>query len=321
MQNKPDVDAERRGFLGLASTAGLGALAGAVGCLEALAQTSSEQPKLAQAGLIKRNHAKELWALKPARLDFRAPYDLADPIGNWHAVMKVSNNPTGGRTYVSNYARTFLCPENRPAVPFYGACGAWTHQLVESTPEILAPFGKAPEGTLMLLALYTSVVLDPFTFKPVQRLQNPVTGKEIIPEDSVYAESYLIYPGGGMLSLERPDMVSDTAPQRAPYVRSGRNISFNLAALFAGNGLHQPRMDASWWTSSYADLMNPNVVEINADYNWTGLMKARERPWWGFAQSDNGQVLWNVKGTVAKQQSAIEPIVQEYVFNKYPDRV
>lgn len=326
MNDKQPFRSGRRAFLAASALAGVGVTG--VRWASALADAAKDEAARAgnlaptgQTFLIKRDHAKELWALKPAVIKTRPPFDLEDPAGNWLAMMKATSSTIGRRTYVSSYYRTFACPMGQPAVPFFGGAGAWTHQLVEPSPEILQPFGEVPRGTMMQLALFTGVILDPFTFKPVQQIRNPYTGKMVDTRDSVYAESYLVYPGGGMTSLERPEVMSDRAPQRAPYVRSGRKLSFNLAALFSGEGPHQPRMDASWWTADYADLMNPDVPDVDADYAWTGLMQGRDSAWWGFGPQDPVQVLWNVHGTVAKSQKSIEPIVQEYVFSKYPERV
>jgi hypothetical protein len=313
----------RRQFVSASTLAGAGLLA-ARGTAAAEAEKSAKpvgQTPARQTILIKREHARELWALKPAKIAQPGRLDLEDPLGNWLAMMKTSVSLNGARSYVSHYFRVFACPTGKPAQPLYAGAGCWTHQLVEPTPEILAPFGKVPKGTVMQLALYTAVVLDPFTFKPAARLRNPITGRWMEPQDSFYAESYLIYPGGGMTSLERPELLDDRAPRRYAYLRSGRKTSFNLDALFAGEGAHQPRMDASWWTADHDGLIDPNVPDVDADYSWVGIMQGYERPWWGFTPEDRVHTLWNVHGTVAKHVSRIEPVVQQYVFNKYPDRI
>lgn len=290
----------------------------------AAADAKPADPKRSGPGqtiLAKRDHPKALWALKPATIDTRGRYDLEDPMGNWFGMMKTSVSLVGSRSYVSNYYRTFACPAGRPAQPFFAGAGSWTHQLVQPTQEIIAPFGQVPAGTVMQLAMFTGVILDPYTFKPAARLRNPITGKWVETRDSVYAESYLIYPGGGMTSLERPELLDDRKPKRYAYLRSGPKTSFNLDALFGGEGPHQPRLDASWWTVDHAALMDPDVPDVDADYSWTGLMQGHDSTWWGFTQADRVQVLYNVHGTVAKNIARIEPIVQEYVFSKYPDRV
>lgn len=313
----------RRAFLGTSALAGIGALAGSgsTACAADKRMDVQASEPAPSTGLIKRNHSEELWKLKPAKIETQGGFDLEDPTGNWLGMMKTSISLVGSRSYPSMYFRVFACPAGKPAHVFYAGCGAWTHQLVEPTPEILAPFGKVPTGTVMQLALYTAVVLDPYTFKPASRLRNPITGQWIETQDSVYAESYLIYPGGGMTSLERPTLLDDRKPKRYAYIRSGRKTSYNLDALFAGEGAHQPRLDASWWTVNHQDLMDPNVPDVDADYSWTGIMQGHERPWWGFTPADRVITLWNVHGTVAKSIDRIEPIVQEYVFSKYPDRV
>ncbi len=306
----------RRGIVGAVSAFGAGLWSG----LSSHTSKAAEPAKdlTSQMSLVKREHPRALWTRKPAIIKASPPFDLDDPIGNWHAVMKVATSLVGSRTYVSSYQRNFICPVGKSPMPFFAGCGAWTHQLVEAPSELLK---GVPPGTLMQLALYTGVVLDPWTFKPVKQVLNPYTGKMVEVEDSVYAESYLVYPGGGMTSLERPEALDDRTARPQPYLRSGKKISFNLAALFSGDGPHQPRMDASWWTVNYDDLMNPSVADVDADYSWAGLHHARDKKWWGVDQSDGAQMLANVHGTVAKHPSRIEPIVQEYVFSKYPERM
>jgi hypothetical protein len=313
----------RRQFLGVSALGGVGVLAASASTAQGGEKQATPEKKSApkQTILIKREHAKDLWALKPAKIEPRGGFDLDDPMGNWLGTMKTSVSLAGARSYVGHYFRVFACPAGKQAQPFYAGAGCWTHQLVEPTAEILAPFGNIPKGTVMQLALYTAVVLDPYTFEPVKTIRNPITGRMLEPQDSFYAESYLIYPGGGMTSLERPELLDERKPKRYAYLRSGAKTSFNLDALFAGDGPHQPRLDASWWTVDHADLMNPDVPDIDADYSWVGLMQGYERPWWGFTQADRVQTLWNVHGTVAKDIKRVEPIVQEHVFAKYPGRV
>lgn len=289
-----------------------------------MAATKDQKPDVSAAAVpVAREFPAEVWNQTPWQLDVKAPFDLDDEMGGWHALMKGTQNLVGARTYVSNYSRVYLCEQDKQAEVFYGSAGCWTYQDVVPKPDQFPEFGELPKDTALHLGLYTGVVLDPYTFKPVQEVYNPFLDKKVTVEDSVFAESYLLYPGGGMSSVERRQFMDDRAPKKHVYVRSGNSLSWNFPALFAGEGSFQPRMDSSWWTCKYDELMNPELDLIDCDYSWVGLTRVGEKKWWGMSDVKNTvlQTLWNTRGTVTNKLSNVEGIVQEYVFSKYPDRI
>ncbi len=291
------------------------------GC-QALAQDSG--PNVSAAAIpVGRDFPKALWEQQPWTLDISAPFDLDDPVGRWGALMKSTQNPLGGRTYVSSYSRVYLTEVGKPARVFYGTCGTWSFQNVVPIPGQYPQFEPFPEGTALQLGLYTGVVLDPYTFEPVDQIRNPITGEMLTPEDSIFAESYLLYPGGGMTSVERSQFMDSREPMMHSYVKSGNNFSWIIPALFAGEGDFQPRMDSSWWRCDYDKLMDPAIDLVDCDYSWVGITRAAEKKWWGMQDQPDGiyGTLWNTYGTVAKRLEDVEGIVLEHVFSKYPERV
>jgi hypothetical protein len=313
----------RRRSLGQISALATGAtVVAGFGDREAFAQTSQQKkPDINAASIpVGKNFPAKMWKQKPWTLDAKGPYDLDDPKGNWHGLMKATQNLVGARTYVSSYSRIFLCELGKQPQVFYASCGSWTFQLVVPEP---GQFDEdLPEGTALQLGLYTGVQLDPYTFKPVDAIYNPFLGKKVEVQDSVFAESYLLYPGGGVTSIERRQFMNDRTPKKHIYVKSGNNLAWSLPALFAGEGSFQPRMDSSFWTCKYDELMNPDLDLIDCDYSWVGLTRVAEKSWCGM--EDTGvvlQTLWNTQGTVTNELSRVEGIVQDYVFSKYPERV
>lgn len=310
----------------LRSTGGLlgGVLLGGA-ALSACAQEKPPIPKGVSAASIPvgKNFDPALWQQAPWKLDAKPPFDLEDAMGRWYALMKSTQNLVGARTYVSNYSRVYLCEVGREPKVFYGTCGTWTFQNVVPNPGQFPEFGELPPNTALQLGLYTGVVLDPFTFKPTEEIYNPALDRKVRAEDSVFAESYLLYPGGGMSSIERRQFMDSREPKKHVFVRSGNKLSWSLPALFAGEGDFQPRMDASWWTCNHDELMNPDLDLIDCDYSWVGLTRVGEKGWWGMPDMGDRvlMTLWNTHGTVTNKIENVEGIVREHVFTKYPERV
>lgn len=272
---------------------------------------------------VGRNFPPELWNQESWTLDVKPPFDLDDVCGRWYALMKSTQSLVGARTYVANYSRVFLCEVGKEPQLFFATCGSWTFQLVRPNPGQFPQFGELPEHTALQLGLYTGVILDPHTFKPVDEVYNPLLGRTVKTEDSIFAESYLLYPGGGMTSIERSQFMDSREPRKHAMLRSGNSLSWALPALFEGEGDFQPRMDSSWWRCKYDELMDPDNHFVDCDYSWVGLTRVAEKPWYGMTDTGGRvvQTLWNTFGNVTNKLERVEPIVQEHVFSKYPDRV
>lgn len=314
----------RRNALRTGSWLVAGGLAGGCAGSAAFGQEPKTGPDVSAAAIpVGRNFPKAMWDQEPWTFALKGPYDLADPVGRWAALIKSTQNLVGARTYVSSYSRVFLTEVGKEPHIFYGTCGSWTYQLVKPKPGQFPKFEPFPENTALQLGLYTGVTLDPHTFEPVDEIRNPITGEMLKPVDSIFAESYLIYPGGGMTSVERSEFLDDRKPKMHSYLRSGNDLSWAIPALFQGKGSFQPRMDSSWWSCRYDELMNPAMDLIDCAYSWVGQTRAAEKPWWGMQGRNDGiyGTLWNTYGTVTNKLEKVEGIVLEHVFSKYPDRV
>lgn len=260
---------------------------------------------------------------KPAVFDAdkRGNFDLDDLSGNRLATLKVTNNLVGRKTYVAMFSRVYLGPQGRGGAAIHGHLGLWTWQLQWPDPK---EYPNAPPGTVVQRALFTGIILDPWTYKPATKIFNPYLKKDVAASDSLFAESYLIFPQGGGQSLDRPEFM-DSPEQRAArrnaYMMWGDKLSIFLAGLFQNEGPNQPRMDGSIWTADHRQVMDPTVDLVTTDYNFAGLMRAWERPWIGVGRDDQAQLLWNVKGTKLHSVDEFPEVMKTHLVKKYPDRV
>ena len=299
---------------------GFGALMGAslVGSAFISEQAYAQQ---AASGLMNRSLSQKELQGEPFVFDEHGPFDMDDSQGNYAATFKITNNLIGAKTYVPMFSRVLIGPQGKPGSVIHGHIGMWTWQLQKPDKELAK---KIPEGSFIQRALFTGMILDPFTYEPVDRVYNKYLDKEVNTEDSVFAESYIFFPNGTIASIDRPEFMSDPdekEPKKKTYVRWGDEISIFLDGIFQNTGPNQPRMDTSTWTTSYKDLMNPNKALIKTDYNFAGLMRAWERPWMGVGKDDDTQLLWNVKGTKMHSVDDMPKLILDNIVKKYPDRV
>jgi hypothetical protein len=258
----------------------------------------------------------------PGIIEARGPFDLRDPMQNWFALMRTTNNLVGARTYVPMFMRVFICPQGRAGAPLYTSFGMWTWQLEKPDP---AKFPNLQKNDVIQRALYTGVICDPWSFEPVKTIVNPVTGATVEVRDSLFAENWLLFSGGrGFQGVERPEFRTvdeQRAKRGTPYVRFGDDLSFNIAGISQTPGTLQPRVDGSFWGVKYAELMDPAKPLIEASYGFAGLMRARERKWLGFGDDDPTQMLFNTQGRKVHSVEAIPDIIKRVLLEKYPDRL
>ena len=72
---------------------------------------------------------------------------------------------------------------------------------------------------------------------------------------------------------------------------------------------------------NYAALMDPDQPLVETRYNFTGIMRAWERPWLGVARPDKTQLLWNVEGKKIHSVDRIPDFIYEHLLSKYSDRL
>jgi hypothetical protein len=276
-----------------------------------------------QSGLSRSMLTEKELSGEPAVFDMeqRGNFDLDDLVGNRLATLKATNNLVGKKTYVAMFSRVYLGPQGRGGAAIHGHLGLWTWILQWPDPK---EYPKVPKGTVVQRALFTGIILDPWTYKPAKTIYNPYLKKNVEASDSLFAESYLIFPQGGGQSLDRPEFM-DSPEQRAArrnaYMMWGDKLSIFLAGLFQNEGPNQPRMDGSIWTSDYRQIMDPKVDLVTTDYNFAGLMRAWERPWIGVGKDDQAQLLWNVKGTKLHSVDDFPDVMKKHVVSRYPERV
>jgi hypothetical protein len=305
--------------------AGLGGLMGALGAVSLGSDDAAAQSNAASSTLP-GYLPKEAWDAAPGVIDGKPPFTLTDPMQNWYALMKTTNNLVGARTYVPMFMRVFFAPQGKAAFPLYTSFGMWTFQFQKPDPAKLpSTITDLQPNDVVQRALYTGIICDPFSFEPVEEIENPYIGKKVKVRDSVFAESWLLRAGGrGFEGIDRPGFREDN-PERAkrgsPNVRFGDEISFHIAGILKTEGPLQPRVDGSFWTVKYDELMDPKKDLIKARYNFAGISRARERKWLGVGDTDDSQLLFNTQGLKVHSVDDIPDAIKNTVLKKYPDRV
>lgn len=306
---------ERRALLSAA-----GGVFGAIAASRALGLNDASAQQV-ESGLNNRDLSQEDLQGEPWIADKQGNFDLSDPVENRLATFKISNNLIGRKTYIAMFSRALLGPQGIGGAPLYGHIGLWTWQLQKARKD---QYPDAPEGTIVQRALFTGMILDPFTYEPVKSVHNAYLGKDVEVADSLFSESYLFYPFGGGVSIDRPEFMADDPEAKSnmrPFVRWGDDIALMLDGIFQNKGPHQPRMDTSIWTTPFNQLNDPGVGLVNTDYNFAGLLRAWERPWIGVGKDDDAQLLWNVKGTKHHSVDDFPSLIKDNIVAKYPDRV
>ena len=170
MSGTNEINEQRRDVVrSLSAVAGMAALSGLIGPKTAAA-------KDAGSDLLPNGLPRAAATGQPAVVNFDRPFDISDPLEAWYAKIKATNNLAGEKTYVPMFSRAYICPEGGPSHPLFGHCGLWTWQLQKATAE---EFEDAREDSLVQRGLYTGIILDPYTFEPVEELENPYTGEVI----------------------------------------------------------------------------------------------------------------------------------------------
>lgn len=286
------------------------------------AQTAGKQPPAASTDLPRFFGDKKG---EPGVLDFTPPFNLKNPVDNWHAVMKVTNNLIGVKSYVPMYTRAFILPVNKPAIPIYGHMGFWTWVLQKPDP---VDFPEAKEGQLVQRALYTGRTLHPWTYEPVEEVLNPITDKMVKTELSYSGASFLITPEGGLDYLDRDEFGSrdDYVSARiknggVPTIRMNDKISILLADIRRGEGDFQPRGDTSFWTVNYDDLMDPDTHLIKTEYTLSGIQRARVQTWLGLDDDDPTQLMWGLRGEKVFSVDDFPLQIREWAIAEHSDRL
>lgn len=247
-------------------------------------------------------------------------FDLADPVQNNLAKLKMTNNLVGERTYIPMLVRLMIGREQNPGGPLLGAAGMFTWQLQVPDPE---QFPNLPEGTVLSRSMYTARYLDPATMEPTEYLLNPYNGTRMKLEDSTFIENFLLYPKGGALLIEEPQFVNDDpdTPKMKQLKKWGDELVLFQGGVYDEPGLHQPRFTENMWASPYDDVMNPDVGLVDTRYTFTGLNKAYEKPWAGYSTGDTDLICDLAYGKKVHSIEALPDFHKRVVAEKYPERL
>lgn len=321
---KTGFEIDRRSLLSRFGAAGvMGSMIGASAMPQALAGDGVKQGVHVGSTKLPKFFGDKQGA--PGIIDIRPPFDLSDPVQKWAAVMKITSNLVGVKSYVPIITRAFILPENQPAIPVYGHMGFWTWMLQKPDPE---EFPDAEEGQLVQRALYTGRTVHPWTYEPVDELLNPITGKMVKTEPSAGAATFMITPAKGLDYYDREtfgsrdDYVAEAIKNGgAPFIRNNDKISALLADIHRGEGDHQPRGDTSFWTVNYNDLMDPDTPLIKTDYSLSGIQRARVQTWLGLEEDDQTQLMWGLKGEKVFSVDDFPEQIREWAISEHPDRL
>ena len=247
-------------------------------------------------------------------------FDLDDPAQNNLAKIKMTNNLVGKRTYVPMLVRLSLGRDQEPGGRLLGAAAMFTWQLQIPDP---SEFPNVPKGTALMRSMYTARYLDPHTMEPVKELKNPYNGKMMLLEDSLFVENFLAFPNGGSHFIEEPQFANDAAEKAIPslFKKWGDDLVVFMGGVYSEPGKHQPRMTENMWAASYKDVMDPSVSVVRTSYNFMSIKKAFEKPWTGYAFSDEDLLLSLAYGKKVHSLEDIPDFHKRVVAEKYPDRL
>ena len=247
-------------------------------------------------------------------------FDLTDPHDNNLAKLKMTTNLVGERTYIPMLARMIFARENDPPVMALGIASMFTWQLQWADPE---EFGAIPEGTAVSRSMYTASYLDPQTMKPVKEVKNQINGKMMQLEDLVFVENFLHFPLGGTRMAGEEVFANDPANKpRISTIRDwGDELILYLGGLYSNPGVHQPRLTENNWTSSKAEVMDPDADLIRTNYALMGLNKAYEKEWTGFTTADPEFFATLARGKKVHSPEALPDIHKQVIAEKYPHRL
>lgn len=247
-------------------------------------------------------------------------FDLSDPFDNNLAKLKMTTNLVGERTYIPMLARMIFARENDPPVMALGVASMFTWQLQVATKE---EFGDVPEGTAVSRSMYTASYLDPDTMEPVTELKNQITGKMMKVEDLRFVENFLHFPLGGTRMVGEEVFANDPAAKpRMSTIRDwGDELILYLGGLYTNPGVHQPRLTENNWTTSKAEVMDPDAALVRTEYALMGLNKAYEKDWTGFTTKDPEFFATLARGKKIHSAEDLPDIHKRVIAEKYPHRL
>lgn len=247
-------------------------------------------------------------------------FDLEDPLQNRLALLKMSNNLVGARTYIPMLTRIMLAREDQSGGRLLGSAGMFTWQLQVPDPK---DFPNVPEGTALMRSMFTAVYLDPETMEPVKELRNPYNGKMMELEDYLFTENFLNFPKGGSLFIEEPQFANDSPDKEDPklFRKWGDELVLFNGGVYKEPGAHQPRFTENIWASAYDKVMDPDADRIDMRYSFMGVNKAFEKPWAGYSTADEDLFMSLAYGRKVHRPEDLPDLHKRVMADRYPDRL
>lgn len=309
----------------------LGAMAGTAGILagcmntQAGAQVAAKKPEDDKGDFNAFNRQKTFVNNEmdgtPWIASKKGNFDVNDPEDNRFARLKMTNNLIGKRTYIPMMTRMVIGRDQIPGGRLLGAASMFTWQLQVPDPE---EFKDIPEGTALMRSMYTARYLDPETMEPVKSLKNPFNGKMMELEDYIFVENFLTFPKGGSRFVEELQFANDDPEKpRTTLIKPwGDDLILYSGGTYSKPGNHQPRFTENTWRSSTKDVMNPDVNLVETNYNFMGANKAYEKPWAGYTEGADSDMLYSL-ATGKKVHSAedLPDFHKRTIAEKYPERL
>ena len=237
----------------------------------------------------------------------RGGFDLDDPGHRRLARLKLFNSLDGSKTYFYTVTRHILCPPGEAPYPLHAEMELNTIWL-ERAPGMT-------EDEAIVRALFTRTPLDPFSFEPVTGYYNPYLDRNLFVADTLFGGS------GFKVSLDPEAPVSPVIQSDEPHYRIGADIAFIMFDPRAGSGAFQPRVDTVVWRTDYAALMDPGTAHVEAEHNYSAVLKASTYPWSGIPDGDAAQMLTMKTGRKLCAFDDLPREVQDLIVAKYPERV
>jgi|GEM_PF-2886729 len=247
-------------------------------------------------------------------------FDLADPVQNSLAKLKMTANLSGKRTYIPMLTRILVGRQDMPGGLLLGGAGMFTWQLQVPDP---TKYTNLPAGTAIMRSFFTSVYLDPNTMLPVKQLRNPYNGKMMELEDNIFAENFLVFPKGGSVFVEEPQFANNSPdePRLVNIKPWGDELILFNGGIYKKPGKHQPKFTENTWRSPAADVMNPDVPLVHTGYNYTGINKAFQKPWSGYTTDDMETMHSLATGKKVHSAEDLPDFHKRVLAEKYPDRL
>lgn len=232
-------------------------------------------------------------------------FNLDDPRDRLLARIKINASLTGERSYLYNMSRHMMCEPGKVPYQILAELELMTI-WIEPTPGAKAP---AKIGSL-----FTRIPVDPLTFEPISQYTNPVTGKTVVLKPTLF--------GGSGLPLDPDDPKPNIVfQQNKPHYRMGDKLVIVNFDPNQQEGPHQPRVDSAMLTANHADVMNPALGSVEAEYAFSAYFPAPVYKWSDLPKEDPSKVFSMKVGRKVFRREDIPAEFHRTIIAQFPERV